>query len=89
MTKMPRPERTNSFSQIVLANKVDNKSRVIAFDAVAWESQGKNYGAVQKGFLVEGEFVKFGSYQYPKIYSSFEAAAKATYRIAKERISNL
>ena len=82
-------EITNSFSQIVLANKVDKKSRVIAFDAIAWESQGSNYGAVQKGFLVDGEFVKFGSYQHPKIYPSFEAAAKATYGIAKERIANL
>jgi hypothetical protein len=89
MTNSIQAERINSFSQIVLANKVDKKSRVIAFDAVAWESQGRNYGAVQKGFLVDGEFVKFGSYQYPKIYPSFEAAAKSTYRIAKERIANL
>ena len=79
----------NRFSQIVLANKVDKKSRVIAFDAVAWEDQGRNYGSVQKGFLVDGEFVKFGSYQYPKIYPSFEIACKATYKIAKERIANL
>ena len=79
----------NSFSQIVLANKVDKKLRAIAYEIVAWESHGKNYGAVQKGFLVKGYFLKFGSYQRAKTYPTFSAAAKGTYRIAKERISNL
>ena len=78
---------TDLYSEVLVAGVTDTKGRDVAFEFSVWQyDDGDIYANVQKGYMKDGDFVKFGVSQSGKQYRTEKDAIVNARSIAKSRI---